>query len=60
MLGCFQQEAVAEYMRARQLNDNQWMMALLGQAYAVCGYKEEALKSLAQLKEISKQCYIPP
>ncbi|MFS8084287.1 MAG: tetratricopeptide repeat protein [Acidobacteriota bacterium] len=53
-------EAIAEYTRARQLSDNQWMLALLGQAYAVSGNKSDAYKLLAQLKELSRQRYIQP
>ncbi|HJZ66610.1 MAG TPA: protein kinase [Blastocatellia bacterium] len=50
-------EALAEYQRARQLDDDPWVLALLGHAYAVSGKRDEALKALDQLKEASKQRY---
>jgi len=35
-------------------------VALLGEAYAAAGHREDAHKILEQLKEISKQRYITP
>jgi eukaryotic-like serine/threonine-protein kinase len=53
------EEALAEYQKARQLNDDPFVLALLGHHYAVSGKKEEALQTTEQLKEISKQRYVP-
>ena len=52
------QEAIAEYRRARQLNDDPLVLAYLGHIYAGSGRRDEALKSLEELKEISKQRYV--
>ena len=52
-------EAIAAYQRARQLNDDPWVLALLGHVAGASGKKEEALKTAEQLKEISKQRYVP-
>jgi Flp pilus assembly protein TadD len=53
------EEAVAEYHKARELNDDPFVLALLGHSYAVSGKKDEALRTTEQLKEISKQRYVP-
>jgi len=50
--------AMAEYQKARALNDDPQVLALLGHAYASSGYKTEAVKILEQLKELSKQRYV--
>jgi len=51
-------EAVAEYQKARQLNDNPALLAVLGHAYAASGKRDEALKMLNQLTEIAGQRYV--
>jgi TolB-like protein/Flp pilus assembly protein TadD len=51
-------EAIVEYQKARALNDDPYVLALLGNAYARSGNKTEALKILDQLKELSKQRYV--
>jgi len=53
------QEAIAEYQKARQLDDDPWVLALLGHASAVSGKRDEASKILDQLKEMAKQRYVP-
>ena len=53
-------EAIAEYERARQLNGDPRMLAMLGHARAASGHRAEALKLLAQLNEAAKQRYISP
>jgi Flp pilus assembly protein TadD len=58
MKGSFQ-EAIAEYQRARQLNNDPRVLALLGHAYAASGRRDEALKILDQLKETASQQYVP-
>jgi tetratricopeptide (TPR) repeat protein len=57
MKGSFQ-EAIAEYQKARELNDDPQVLALLGHVYAASGKRYEALRTLDQLKEISKQRYV--
>jgi tetratricopeptide (TPR) repeat protein len=57
MKGSFQ-EAIAEYQKAGRLNDDPQMQALLGHAYAAAGKRDEALRTLDQLKEISEQRYV--
>src|SRR5438105_9388016 len=50
--------AIAEYQKARELNDDPFPLGLLGNAYAVSGKTAEALKILDQLEQISKQRYV--
>ncbi len=52
------QDAILEYQRARQLNDDPQVLALLGHAYAASGERGEGLKTLDQLVVISKQRYV--
>ena len=52
--------AIAEYERARQLSTDPYMIMLLAQAYALKGDRGEALKYLAELKEVSARVYVPP
>lgn len=51
-------QAIAEYQKARALGDDPFVLASLGHAYANSGKRDEALKILDQLKEISKQRYV--
>jgi serine/threonine-protein kinase len=51
-------EAISEYQKARALNDDPFVLGLLGHAYASSGKKTEALKILEQLREISSQRYV--
>src|SRR5256714_9671503 len=51
-------EAISEYQKARALNDDPFVLGLLGHAYASSGNKAEALKILDQLKELSRQRYV--
>jgi TolB-like protein/Tfp pilus assembly protein PilF len=50
--------AIEEYHKARALNDDPQVLALLSHAYASSGNKTEAVKILEQLKELSKQRYV--
>src|SRR5437667_2709101 len=50
--------AIEEDQKARALNDDPFVLALLGHAYASSGNEAEALKILDQLKELSKQRYV--
>jgi serine/threonine-protein kinase len=51
-------EAITEYQKARQSNDDLFVLALLGHAFAASGKREDALRTLDQLKEVSKQRYV--
>ncbi len=51
-------EAISEYQKARALNDDPFVLGLLGHAYASSGNKTEAVKILEQLKEVSRQRYV--
>jgi TolB-like protein/Tfp pilus assembly protein PilF len=51
-------EAIAEYRKALELNDDPFVLALLGQAYVRAGQREEAQKILAQLSEQAKSRYV--
>ena len=51
-------EAISEYQKARALNDDPFVLGLLGHAYASSGNKTEAMKILDQLKEVSRQRYV--
>jgi eukaryotic-like serine/threonine-protein kinase len=53
------EEALAEYQKARQLNDDPYVLALVGHFYAASGKTDQAFRTLDQLKEISKQRYVP-
>jgi TolB-like protein/tetratricopeptide (TPR) repeat protein len=50
--------AIAEYQKARALNDDPYILGLLARSYGLSGNKTEAEKILNQLKEISKQRYV--
>jgi len=50
--------AIAEYQKARALNDDPSVLGLLAHAYAASGTKTGALKILDQLKALSKQRYV--
>jgi tetratricopeptide (TPR) repeat protein len=51
-------EAIAAYRKAVELNDDPLALALLGQAYARAGQKDEAQKILAQLTQEAKSRYV--
>jgi TolB-like protein/Tfp pilus assembly protein PilF len=50
--------AIAQYRKAVELNDDPYVLALLGQAYARAGQREEAQKILARLNEEAKSRYV--
>jgi TolB-like protein len=58
MKGSFPQ-ALAEYQTARRLVDDPSVLGLVGHAYALSGKRDEALKTLNQMKEISQHRYVP-
>jgi adenylate cyclase len=54
-------EAIAEYQKAAELNNNdQYSLAMLGQAYARKGQMDDARKVLARLSEKPKSRYVAP
>src|SRR5436190_349084 len=50
--------ALTEYKKAVELDDDPFVLALLGQAYAKLGQRDEALKILAQLPKIGAHRYV--
>jgi TolB-like protein/Tfp pilus assembly protein PilF/predicted Ser/Thr protein kinase len=53
--------AITEHQNAITLSEGKpFMIASLGHAYALAGKRDEALKILSQLKELSKRMYISP
>src|SRR5262245_2627738 len=50
--------AIAEYQKARALNDDPYILGLLARSYGLSGNKTEAEKILNQLQELSKQRYV--
>ncbi|HJU91415.1 MAG TPA: protein kinase [Pyrinomonadaceae bacterium] len=52
-------EAIAEGEKARRLNDDPAVLGYLAQSLALSGKREEAMKIVAQLHEVSKQRYVP-
>src|SRR5437016_1741331 len=53
-------QAIPEYQTAFDLNHDLYSLAMLGQAYARNGQKEEARKILTQLSEEAKSHYVAP
>ena len=51
-------DAIAEYRKALEVNDDPYALALLGQAYARIGKREEAQRILARLTEEAKSRYV--
>jgi TolB-like protein/Tfp pilus assembly protein PilF len=51
-------EAIGEYRTAVELNDDPEALALLGQAYARAGQRDEAQKILSRLTEEAKSRYV--
>ena len=53
-------EAIAEYEKASLLTDTPILLGFLGQAYAMVGLREKALKLLDTLLKRGKKIYVPP
>jgi TolB-like protein/Tfp pilus assembly protein PilF len=53
-------DAIPEFQKAVELNNDTYSIAMLGQAYARNGQKDEAQKILARLTEESKSRYVAP
>jgi serine/threonine-protein kinase len=53
-------DALAEYQKAHQLNESDpHVVALTGRLYAVTGKRAEALSTIAQLKSMATERYVP-
>ena len=52
------QDALAEYQRARQLNDDPLVLASLGHLFGSSGKRDQAMKTLDQLQEMAKERYV--
>jgi tetratricopeptide (TPR) repeat protein len=50
--------AIAEYQKARALNDDPSVLGMLARTYGLSGNKTEAEKILNQLRELSTQRYV--
>jgi TolB-like protein/Flp pilus assembly protein TadD len=53
-------DAIAEFQKAFELNNDPYSLAMRGQVYARNGQKDEAQKILARLNEEAKAQYVPP
>jgi TolB-like protein/Tfp pilus assembly protein PilF len=53
-------QSIPEYQKAFELNGDLYSLAMLGQAYARSGQKEEARKVLARLNQEAKSHYVAP
>jgi TolB-like protein len=53
-------EAITEYRKATELDDDPFALALLGQAYARAGRRDEANRILVQLNQEAKTRYVSP
>ncbi len=51
---------IAAIQKAHSLDNNPWITGYLGYVYATAGNKAEAQKIIDELKELSKQRYVPP
>ncbi|MEY2500172.1 MAG: eukaryotic-like serine/threonine-protein kinase [Verrucomicrobiota bacterium] len=51
-------EAQAQFAKARQLNDDPWVIALQAHAYNAAGDKAEARKLVEHLRELAKNRYV--
>ena len=57
MTGAFD-EATREYEKARQINDDPWIVALLAQVAARSGKRDVALKYLEELNKVAAKRYV--
>jgi eukaryotic-like serine/threonine-protein kinase len=54
------EQAIAELQTAIRLDEDSWTLASLGHTYAIAGRREEALKLLNRLKELSTRRHVSP
>ncbi|MDT5059729.1 MAG: eukaryotic-like serine/threonine-protein kinase [Acidobacteriota bacterium] len=50
--------AVAEFQKARQLDDSPLILAALGHTYVMAGRRDEALRVLAEMKELAERRHV--
>ena len=53
------QEALAEYQTSMRLVDDPSVLGFIGHAYAKAGKRDDALKTVNQMEEISQRRYVP-
>lgn len=53
-------EAIAEFEKARALDDIPWYASVLGYAYAVNGDRAKAERVLCEIEESGKKRYVSP
>jgi serine/threonine-protein kinase len=53
-------EALAEYRRVQQLNDDPNYLPAFAHLYVASGKRDEALKTLEQMKDFARQRYVSP
>ena len=53
-------QAINEYLEARRLNDDAYVAALIGHAYARMGDSLRAKEKLKELEQVGKREYVPP
>jgi len=53
-------KAIAEFQKARKLDETPMILAGLGYTYARAGKHSAAHKILQELNELSKKCYVSP
>ena len=54
------EQAITELQKALQLDEDSWTLASLGHTYAIAGKREEALRLLNRLKELSTRRHVSP
>ena len=54
------EKSIAKLQRARQLEDQPWILCWLGHAYAASGDRQNAQKIISDLAELSKRRYVSP
>jgi adenylate cyclase len=53
-------EALAEYEKAAQLDDDPVVLGLIAHAYGKLGERDKAVKLLEQLQQLAAHRYVPP
>lgn len=54
------ENAIEEFQKAYNLEKNAVVLGFLGHAHAMAGNREEAIRILEELEELSKRVYVPP
>jgi DNA-binding winged helix-turn-helix (wHTH) protein/tetratricopeptide (TPR) repeat protein len=53
-------KAIEEFQKAREIDDSPLLLGFIGHAHAMDRERDEAVKALEELEEISKRIYVPP